>query len=437
MNAFFSRGLSAVVLAACAAGGVDAQVFTQGNLVVSFYGNTGTATANGTYADGSATPITLEQYTTNGSYVSSYTLPVADSGSNYGIVGEYGSSSEGNLQLTGNGQYLTIGGYSATPALAGTGATNGSYSVANGVALAQAPSADVPRLAAVIDAYGNVNTSTAENTIYNTNNIRSVYSADGSQLYLSGQGTGTSNQGLYYTPAGTNTVNSPSSQPTPIYTTYDTRFVTGYGGNLYVSQDKKNGNAGIYMFSGNPTGATTPVRITAANNGNGVNYSPEGFFFANATTLYVADTGVPKAGGTGDGGIQKWVQSGGVWSLAYTMTVAGFVAPNLAPTATSGETGFEAVTGQTIGGSVQLFAASYTAGDANPNGLYAITDTLAATTLGSQTFTELAASGTDSVIKGVSFAPSVSAIPEPSTYAALAGAGVLGLAFWRRRNRRG
>ena len=31
---------------------------------------------------------------------------------------------------------------------------------------------------------------------------------------------------------------------------------------------------------------------------------------------------------------------------------------------------------------------------------------------------------------------SVSAIPEPSTYAAIAGAGVLGLALWRRRQTR-
>ena len=50
---------------------------------------------------------------------------------------------------------------------------------------------------------------------------------------------------------------------------------------------------------------------TAASN-SFVYLSPEEFFFANATTLYIADSGAPKNGqtgaaaGLGDGGLQKW-----------------------------------------------------------------------------------------------------------------------------------
>ena len=166
-----------------------------------------------------------------------------------------------------------------------------------------------------------------------------------------------------------------------------------------------------------------------------MSYSPEGFFFANANTLYVADTGVPKAGGTGDGGIQKWTYNGTSWSLAYTLTDPAFVAPTAAATATSGETGFEAITGEIVNGSVELFAVSYTAGDDNPDGLYAITDSLSSTTGTGETFTELesAAGNGGLVFKGVSFTPN--AVPEPSTWA-LAGLGVA-LCAWGVRARAG
>ena len=294
------------------------------------------------------------------------------------------------------------------------------------IALAQSTDSDVARVATLIDANGNVNSSTAFNTLYNTNNPRAVYSANGSSIYISGQGDkATSDQGIFYAPTGLNTKTS-ATTPSGIYNTKDTRFVTGSGGNLYYSLDKSGSPTGIYQIAGQPTGtAATSTPITTASNGltgaSKVNYSPEGFFFANATTLYVADTGVPKAGGVGDGGIQKWVLNGSTWSLQYTLTDLAFVSPTLAATATSGETGFEAITGQLVNGQVKLFAVSYTAGDDNPNGLYAITDTLGSTTGAGETFTELesAAGNGGQVFKGVSFAPQ--AVPEPSAWVLMLG----------------
>jgi hypothetical protein len=267
--------------------------------------------------------------------------------SNLGVVGEYGSASEGNIQLTGNDLYLSIAGYSATAAAAGIQASTN-------------------------DWYG-------------------------------------------------------TSFPTG----------TGYNGNLYVSMDSGGGAfTGIWEFSGTPTGSSTPVQIIPGNNGetegNEVFFSPEGFYFANADTLYVADTGDPKAGSPGDGGIQKWVFNGIKWSLAYTLT------PTTSNWTDSFQTGFEAITGETVGTgaseTVDLYAISYTSEDDKPDGLFSIDDTLDSTNGSGDTFDELetASGGGYQVFKGVSFAPE--SVPEPASFGILSmGSAML---LGRRRDRR-
>src|ERR1700734_2347739 len=104
------------------------QFFTPGNLVVTVegcgvHGGTCTNVANGTgngtgnssvggYGDNQASPLTLFQYTPNGTsgvtYVNSLVLQPEAAGANLPLSSEYGSSSEGTLQLSGGGQYLTI-----------------------------------------------------------------------------------------------------------------------------------------------------------------------------------------------------------------------------------------------------------------------------------------------------------------------------------------
>ena len=418
-----STGSNTITVSVTASGGsptqaytitvIRAGAFTPGNLVVSTYGNIAVAPV---HYDGQTTLITLEEFSptiaTNSSPSMAVVLPSAVAGNNVGITGEYGSSSEGTIQPTADGLYLTIGGYSAVPALAYTA-----------TATAQSPCATVPRVAALIDVNSNCDTSSVFNDIYNTNNPRSVYSPDDINLYLSGQGAGTGDEGgLYYTQYGTNTTTG-GAAPTGIFNGESTRTVQAYGGNLYYSADQNSSKGiltGIFEYTGLPStseSTNTGTSITPANNGltgnNLVNYSPDGFFFANATTLYVADTGDPKAGGTGDGGIQKWVYNGSQWILKYTLTTPNFVAPSLATTAAHGETGFESLAGKVVDGVAYLYAVSYTAGDADPNGLYGVTDTVSATTSAGQSCTEIAsapgiqASGTnpDYIYKGVSFAP--------------------------------
>jgi autotransporter-associated beta strand protein len=437
-----------------------AQEFTPGNIVVSVYGAGGTGMgAGGVYEDGQATPITLEEFGSTiapdadaGAPIITDTLPTADGvdgSSNVGVVGEYGSSSEGTLELSGNGEYLTIGGYSATQ----SDETNGSYGGPVGgyststTALAQSTDANVPRVAVLIDANGDINSSTVLNDVYNTQNIRGVYTTDGSDVYVSGQSVkgDMTTQGVFYTATGTNTT-AGGSAPAQVYGTVSTREVEAYGGNLYFSTDQHNSGGdvtGVFEYSGLPTGpgamATQILPSSLMLNGGTVNLSPQGLYFANATTLYVADTGIPKAGGTGDGGIQKWTLSGGTWTLNYTITSPNFVATTMAATATSGQTGFESITGMVVGtgsaATVDLYAVSYTAGDDNPNGLYGVSDTLDATTLGmGETTEELATAPGDGGdnFKGVSFTPE--AVPEPPAWVLL-GAAFLGLAWFQRRRK--
>jgi hypothetical protein len=460
-QSYFSFLLAALgVTFAAALFPVSAQVLAPGDLVVSAYGTPGSSGL----IDGQAVPISLQVFTP--SVTASGESPTSTTVLS-GIVGEYGSSSEGNIELTGNGQGLTIAGYNAAQAAAGIGsntngdngngtyaigtpyggtaATGGSYSNSSATPLAQSSPADVARLADVIDFNGNVVSSTSFSNLYNTNNARSAYSPDGNSIYISGQGDkSSSDQGIFYSPT-TGTSYSGSNPATGIYNANDTRSVEGYNGNLYYSLDKKNNPTGIFKYSGLPTsgGATATQVTTGENLSSGTGFtldsynSPEGFWFANSTTLYVADTGIPKKGGSvsGAGGIQKWTLNGSTWQLDYVLRPSSFISPSSAVSASSGETGFEAITGEVVGNTVDLFAVSYTASDDNPNGLYALADSLSATSItpGSETFDELSAapgSGAEN-FKGVVFL----ATPEPASWMLGLGACTLfvALSAYRRR----
>jgi hypothetical protein len=65
--------------------------FAPGDVVVSVEGDGGNT---GSYTDNQAAPLTLYEYSSNGSgFVGSFALPQSASGSNFAVSGEYGSSS--------------------------------------------------------------------------------------------------------------------------------------------------------------------------------------------------------------------------------------------------------------------------------------------------------------------------------------------------------
>ena len=333
----------------------------------------------------------------------------------------------------------------------------------------------MPRVVALINKDGAVNTTTALYNVFNGNNPRSVATVDGKSFYVSGQGdypdaTG----GVFYAKLGAHSATPITGADAGSGTAQDTRSVQIYNGQLYISTDSKkgatnrdfigtlgsippptslaNGGNGPAMLTGfGNSGGTGKVSVTAAtgnglNAGKQINLSPEEYFFANSTTLYVADSGSPKntsaTSTLGDGGLQKWSLDGGVWTLDYTIA-AGI--PNFGVnTATSGTTGLLGLTGELIdnGTEVELFATNYVIGDIHQPGdnnetyLLGITDLLSATTKpGGESFSVLATAPADSNFKGVAFAPTVTApVPEPSTWAMLLlGVGLLGLSLRGRR----
>ncbi len=468
-----SKALAQASIAAANAGNLSS--FTEGDLVVS---DEGDGSGTGGYTDNQAAPLTLYEYNpAGGSLVGSLELPQTSSGANFVVSGEYGSSSEGTLQLSANGRYLTIMGYgvnakafNANPGAYGPDPTN--KALGQSGSLTGQSYTPVPRVVALIGANGSVNSSTALYNVFDQNNPRSAYTVDGKSFYVSGQGNyPDATGGVFYAPLGSHSATSITGADAGSGTSQDTRDVQVYDGQLYVSSDSKKGSTNRDFVG--TLGVKGSLPTTEANGGNGpaqlpgfgsadgkgqigitaatannvniglvgkkkntVNLSPANFFFANADTLYVADTGAPKntSGDSplGDGGLQKWVLSGGTWTLEYTLSDGLDLVANTAP---SGSTGLYGLTGEvvTIGGveEVELFATNYTVGDTDQTYLYGITDVLGATSAATgETFTELEMAPADTTFKGVAFAP---AAPEPSTWAMmLLGFAGLGFAGYRR-----
>src|SRR5471032_49581 len=170
----------AIALMMAAPAWAAAPLFDVGNLIVSVEGNGVWGASSGSYVDNQAAPLTLFQFAANGtasaSYVNALVLPQTASGNNSAVSGEYGSSSEGGLQLSGDGRYLTIMGYgvnaaafNANPTRYGTLTTD----PAKPAALGQSGSLQgqgytpVARVAVLINANGQVDSSTALYGVYN------------------------------------------------------------------------------------------------------------------------------------------------------------------------------------------------------------------------------------------------------------------------------
>jgi hypothetical protein len=477
-----------------AAGATTLTSFTRGDLVID--------TVSGNTLD-AASAITLNEFSLgaggmSASSVGTLTLPQTQNGADWAISGEYGSASEGILQLSADGRYLTLAGYGVNASTF----NNAAPSVYGTKALGQTTSAQVPRVVALIGSNTSVDTTTALKNVFNTNNPRSVATVDGSSFYVSGQGvTGDGTGGVFQalkgatiaTPINANTTTpkgTPNGTANPLLAT-ETRVVeivnTGGGNKLYVSRD--------FAAKGSPNDATDIRSLTDASGGlptsasglvanrliggknssggntgsidltnatdNGINstrnpqspkyaggntfvyLSPEQFFFANATTLYVADSGSPKNGsagaaGLGVGGLQKWSLVGGVWQIDYDLSLGLNLVDSANATPTNptapGVTGLFGLTGEVVGGKAELFATSYGLNELSSSYLYEITDSLAATSLPTgESFNTLFAAAAGTSIRGVSFAPSV---PEPSTWAMmLIGFIGVGFAGYRRASR--
>ena len=269
------------------ASSVFAAAFTPGDLIVSRVGD-GSAVLSS-----AATALFLDEYTPGGSLVQSVALPTAVSGSQLALTIQGTATSEGFLQLSANGQYLTLAGYNAAPL---TATPSGSTA------------AVVNRTIGLVTiASGSVDTSTAINT-GTLGSTRSATTANGTGFWVSTASAGV-NYIAYGAPAAATQLSTP---------TVSTRVTRDIGGQLYVSASTSIGPLyGVGTIgSGLPT---TSGQTTTQLPGFPTASGPSSYdFFISGNNALVADDRT-----TGVGGLQKWTLSAGTWTLQYTINRTG------------------------------------------------------------------------------------------------------------------
>ena len=344
-----------------AADAADAQVAETGapdagapKLVVYRVGN-GTATLSG-----AAAPVFLDELTFAGALVTSIAMPTTpgDGGTVNALVSSGTATSEGEITLSTDGHHVLLTGYNAAAGTSGIASTT---------------SATVARVVGRVDAEGNVDTSTALNA-FSGNNIRSVASPDGINLWIGG-----ANSGALYTTAG-----STGTAFTSLDTsTSNLRQLGIFGSQLYASSASGSlrlGAVGVGLPTTAPDGTTLPItNLPGFSTSTG---DPYGFFFATLNggsgpdTLYVADDTI---------GITKYTLGGGSWAASGTVGTSA--------------NEYRGLTGITSGTSVTLFATG------NGATLVTIADSSGYGGTFSGTPTTLATPATNTAFRGVALAP--------------------------------
>lgn len=213
------------------------------------------------------------------------------------------------------------------------------------------------------------------------------------------------------------------------------RGLTVFNNTLYVTKGSGGNGVDTVYQVGNTgalptpaTAASAPIMvlpgfptILAKNVGANDNY-PFGIWFANATTLYVADEGdgvLADVVKSTSAGLQKWVMTNGTWSRVYVLqnglSLGQPYSVNNYPAALNPATGgLRNLAGKVNSdGTVTLWAVTSTVssnGDqgADPNKLVSIVDTLANTdpaVAAKEQFTTLRTAAAGEVLRGVSMTP--------------------------------
>ncbi len=288
-----------VAAAALAAAALAQSPLTIGNVFIVRVGDGVAALSN------AATATFLDEYTPTGTLVQSIPMPTTASGLNQPLTNSGTATSEGFLNVSLNGIYLTLAGYSAAPGLA---------------AVAGTTAASTPRVIARVDLTGAVDTSTTITDGYNgvppvppatsfsSGNPRAVVTADGNQFWTSGTGT-TANAGVRFVLFGGSTsvgLNAGAPSNTRVVGTYDNRLFTTSASTVYQSV--------CQVGAGLPTTTGQSISVLPGlPNVSGP--SAYDFFFADPNTLYIADDRAVLS----NGGIQKYSLIGGTWTFQYIL----------------------------------------------------------------------------------------------------------------------
>jgi hypothetical protein len=374
VNAFIKTIVAAALMAAISSViNARAASFTPGNVVIYRVGDGTSVLTN------LGNTVFLDEYTANGTLVQSIMMPTNQAGANSPIVISGTATSEGQLTLSADGQYLIMAGY----------ATNSAYYSVGTTSLPNTSSTAVPRIVGRVDYDGNIDTSTVLTNFSNGNNPRCAASTDGVNIWVGGaQG------GVAYTTLGSaavttlnNISGTTTNKPTNI------RYVDIYNGQIYCSTEKTTN--GIYTVGiGEPT--TTGQVMTLIQPAGG----PGGVMFltlqagnTNVDTLYYADDG----SGSSAAGIYKfslvdssWVQNGG--PITVDFGVAGLTASvDLSDGTTN----------------VHLFAVTQgpTGSSLNGSDLYEFTDSSGYNGSVSGSATMIATAAANTAFRGVAMAP--------------------------------
>ena len=345
--------------------------FGTGNLAVYRVGDGVAGLSNASAA------VFIDEYTPSGTLVQTVAIPTSDIGSNQSLTNSGSATSEGALSLSGDGQFLTFAGYDSVPGVASiaSSATTGSTPVA--------------RVLGRVDALGNLDTSTTT-TSFSTNNIRSVTSTNGTDLWAVGGNSGVVFNSLGGLGAGT-VVST---------TVTNLRLLQVFNGQLYVTTG--SGSAVRLGTVGTGTPTTTGQVITNLP-GIPTSGSPYGFYFADLNssvvgvdTVYVADDGI---------GVTKYSLVSGSWASNGTV---GANADD-----------YRGLTGSVSGGAVTLYATRDNGTGADT--IVSIVDASGYNSAFSASPTAIITAGANTALRGVAFAPSA-ADSTPPTVSALSPA---------------
>ena len=323
----------------------------------------------------SGNTIFLDQFGSNGAYVSTMALP--DSGAAAMVISGV-ASSEGFMTLSGDGRLLAIAGYNTNRGVLAT-------------SLSSSASANVPRAMGTIDGAGHYALAATTGAQYSGQNLRAGATDGANDYWGAGSGDGT----FYFG----------NTAPAGMVQEAETncRVINVVNGGLVFST--QIGTVGLYSMAGLP--------VSAAGSGllipTGSTSSPEDFVFNAAGTLaYIADD-------SSAGGIQRWQFANHTWTFAYTLASGAAGARSLAVNFNAPNPVIYAITAESAA-----------------NRLIAIIDTGA-----SSSAVTLAACPAGEWFRAVRFAPVLNPFPAPGlSGAALAGghfnfnlAGVIGYAY--------
>jgi len=299
--------------------------------------------------------IYLDQFATNGTYISSVMVP--DTGS--GALLEGTTLTEVYMSSLSNNRAVVFGGYNTNRP---------------GPTLSTSTATAVPRGIGMINGLGYYSLALSDkNSALNSQKIGGIGSLDGTSFWFADGGTTAS---IIYSSNGVDTA---------LTTTPAGRFTGAiFNNDFYV-----NMAGGLFHLAGLPTTGSTAVQVLGSSNPNDFAISPDGL------TIYLVDGSNLSTGG---GGVQRWDSNGaGGYTKSYTF--------NSMPSTASGNNGpdglavdFSSFTG---GGSTGTGAVIYaTTGQATTNSLVKIVDNGS----GSPT-TILFTFGVNQVGRGLRFAP--------------------------------